>query len=249
VERKIVPEETALMAQDLEIILDIGRSGMTGRSMPNTWGESGARLPLRNLRLRFRPETSSSRELEMQSRQFDVLSEPWFVDMTGQVDVPVDPGSWLVLPDGSGNIVRFTVGLPEGASKRDVALPPDERLYFVLGAWDSIKLPLLQQEEAELRNRITELEDKRPTGFINRWNYAVSSYDEITLLRRKLKSITWPAEESLSEATMEFGSLTLQSRGQIFVKRGMGFAHVGSFGVQKTRTSRPEVEIRAPVYA
>jgi hypothetical protein len=241
------PAETALMTQELEVSLELGRMSRKS-SMPEGWGESGARLPLRSLKLRFRPEASPSRVLKAQSRRLEVTSDPWFIGMAGQVNVAVDAGSWLLLPEGSGNTLRFYVDLPHGASKNDVDLKAGERLFFTLGVWDTAELMALKAREKDLRQQMDGLRNTE-VGLFNQWRHSVATYDKNQGLQNRLREVTWPAAKSLDEADVELGAITVQSTGQVYIERNQGFSHVGRFAIRQKAAPRPAPQAAKQIYA
>merc|ERR1719460_3586941 len=127
---------------------------------------TGARLPLRDLRLRFRREPAAQPAgaglpgLPRQARQalpgqtfaLETVGNPWYISMDGKKDVLVEAGAWSLTPgvgangpdlgrlqDGRGRgkfCLRFWVDLKSTVKKGDVGIREGTRLFFAINVID-----------------------------------------------------------------------------------------------------------------
>lgn len=182
---------SSLVNTEWNFRLDVGQQ--PGTWMPKRypgWGESGARLGIGGLRVRFGSAPASHMMNDGEDteplvaadgadavRVVEVISEPCvFVSSKGQETVEFTGGGWSIqkrqnsigdIRNANGDTVapdgllRFWLDCPTGARRQDVSIEPGTRIIFSTGVWeDPVAVSGGEQEYEQTMQELEELIQK-----------------------------------------------------------------------------------------
>jgi hypothetical protein len=218
-----------------------------------------SKIPLRDLRLRFRRDPVASSELPGKSFLLEKVSDPWFISMDGRKEVEVEAGAWSLTPglgsngaewgrliDGRGQgkfCLRFWVDVKSTVSKRDVGLQEGTRLFFAINVIDKAELPNLHAQIVELGKEIQKYEEsgsgQEVTKF-QKWRRLAAGYDEYRMSIAKWRTLG-VGVPTPDDEVVDLGGLyahcdgvvgLVKESGSFFSKKRKQFGQAGTFSIR-----------------
>ena len=226
--------------------LNVGRE--PGTAMPSEWAASGARLGL-PLNVRFSSKAASKAAAELLAeddiRQCEhVGGAPTLIGEAGEQIIRVRAGAWCTGPDrrGDRDSLNFWLNFPDGATRRDVSIPPGPVYFICPGVWSHEALAKLrddldrtQAEYDALGEQMRALDkDKAPLARLVNFRQQVLLSEKRTSLGVILRSL----EKSLpsSDGVVDLGNgVSVERKGGLCIRRekqfGVEYHILGTFTI------------------
>ena len=248
--------QALLQGQSVRLSLNVGRE--PGTAMPTEWAASGARLGLSlNVRFGEQPASKAAAELLVEDdiRQLKPIGDsPRLVGEAGEQTVNVRAGAWCTGPDRRGDreSLNFWLNFPDGATRRDVSIPPGPVFFICPGVWSHEALAKLhddldrtQAEYDALGEQMRALDaNKAPLARLLQFRQQVLLSERRTNLGSVLRS----REKRLPmDAVVDLGSgVSVERKGGLCVRRekqfGVEYHILGTFTISALDLA-PEEEV------
>jgi len=224
--------------------LDVGLQ--PGTWMPKRfpgWGESGARLAL-DVDVEFSGGSSPSQESLVGPKDMTYVlnvcgGTSKFVSEAGEQQVTFVGGGWCIqrpknnIRNSEGGAVRpegllcFWLDCPSGATRRDVKIFPDTRIFFTTGIWDDPAVLGLREEEykeavAELQTLVDRTRDYKSEENLNiidearKYRQLVADAKEFERLKQRKEQLE--REAPPAQASQASNGVQIAPTGSLVIK-------------------------------